>query len=401
MKNFAVFSLVLLLGVLGPQRESGSRFDAAWELGLLMLAAFLAQQAARSLRLPPLTGWMAAGLLLGPSGLQAVSVDSSLQLIHAAAAIWVGFQAGLVCSLPAPPRQPTAALGLSTLAVFLTSSAALALLARLPWELALLLGALASLWGPFTTGAVLEHREAIAWGITGNGFGLLLLSGVLVFLHAQGRLPEEALRFAGMLWLSLLTGALAAWLLSHLRAGPTPALTLAAMGGGFLLAALLLNHLGLCALLFGLAAGWVAARRPDHGPHLRHSSQPAHALLSLLFFALAGAAIDLRGLWPPAPGLFEAVLLQLLALILLRGLVLSRFLPAGTGAFTWLLLPRFALLFALLYYPGGGLAELLAEGQSRLLRQAAVSDLLLHAFLFSTLALAVCRPWRPPAIVQR
>lgn len=405
MKNFAVGSILLLLGVLGPQRDLGSRFDAAWALGLLMLAAFLAQQLTRSLRLPPLVGWVAAGLLLGPAGLKAVSPGPSLHLLHSFAALWVGFQVGLGPYRWSAGWRPAAALGLSTLAVFLAVAAGLALLVRLPWELALLIGALASLWGPFTTSAVLEDHGAVTWGLIGNGFGLLLLSAALVLLPGQGLLLPAALRFAGALWLSLLAGGLAAWLLCLLRICATPTAAMVGLVGSFALAALLVDPLQLCALLVGFAAGWVVDRHPDQSQPVRELARASQPLVSMVFFALAGAAIDLRALWPLAEGLPQIALLQALALVLLRGLALSRWWPAGEAGKPriWLLLPRVALLFELLYHPGGGLADLLPEGPARLLRQAALADLLLHAFLFSTLAAIIHRLWRfsPGAIVQR
>jgi len=72
MKNLGICAIILVLGVLGPQNKIDSPYAPVWMLGLLILLAFLGEQWARNLRLPPLVGWLAAGLVLGPAGLHTV-----------------------------------------------------------------------------------------------------------------------------------------------------------------------------------------------------------------------------------------------------------------------------------------------------------------------------------------
>ncbi|MBI2502888.1 MAG: cation:proton antiporter [Candidatus Latescibacteria bacterium] len=401
MKNFAICSLALLLAVLGPQRSQHGLFDTAWALGALMLVAFLAQRACASLRLPALAGWVAAGLLLGPALLKLVPPDPTLHLVHSFAALWVGFCAGL--DFPRPDvgwRQATAS-ALSTLGVFLAVAASLALLVEIPWELALIIGALTSLWGPFTIPAVIADPRMVSWSLVGNGCGLLLLSGALVLLQLQGLLTATALAFAGALWVSLLAGALVGGLLCWGRVCTTPRATLVGLGGSFLLCALMVDQFQLTALLFGFATGWAVSRRPDQRQQVEPRARAVQPLFAMLFFALAGAALDPRTLWPPVATLAQIALIQILALILLRGWALARLAPAGPRPRTWLLLPKAALLFELVYRPGGGLAELLAAEPARLLRQTALAELLAHAFVLAVLAFLLYRPWRgvPGSIV--
>ena len=405
MKNFALCSLVLLLSALGPQRVQHGLFDAAWALGTLMLVAFLAQRAAASLRLPALTGWVAAGLLLGPALLKLIPPAPTLHLIHAFAAIWVGFCAGLDFSRPVVGWRPTAAIALSTLGVFLAVGAALALLVGIPWELALIIGALTSLWGPFTIPAVIADPQAVSWSLVGNGCGLLLLSALLLLLQGQGLLPSTVLTLVGALWASLLAGALVGGLLGWMRVCTTPRATLVGLGGTFLLSALVIDQFQLYALLFGFAAGWGMTRQPDQRQQVEPRARAVQPLFAMLFFALAGAVLDPRTLWPPVTTLVQIALVQVLALILLRGWALGRLAPAVPGAprpRTWLLLPKAALLFELIYHPGGGLAELLPAEPARLLRQTALAELLVHAFVLAVLAFLLYRPWRriPDSIVQ-
>lgn len=392
MKNLAICSLALLLAALGPQRSQHGLFDAAWALGVLMLVAFVAQRAAAGLRLPPLTGWVAAGLLLGPGLLKLVPPDPTLHLLHSFAALWVGFGAGLELPLrPAMGRRPALAIALSTLGVFLAVAAGLALLAGVPWELALVVGALSCLWGPFTTAAVVSDAQVVSWGLVGNGCGLLLLCGVLVLLQGQGLLPAGALALAGALGASPLAGALLGSLLGRLRLCATPRTALVGLGGGFLLCTLLIDQFQLYALLFGFAAGWTLTRHPDQRQQVEPGARAVQPLFAMLFFALAGATLDPRLLWPPATALVQNALIQVLALVLLRGWALARLAPAPRPR-PWLLLPKAALLFELVYHPGGGLAGLLAAEPARLLRQLALAELLIHVFGLAVIAFLLYRP---------
>jgi Kef-type K+ transport system membrane component KefB len=392
VKTFAICSLALLLAVLGPQRSQHGLFDTAWALGVLMLVAFMAQRAAASLRLPALTGWVAAGLLLGPSLLKLVPPDPALRLVHSFAALWVGFCAGL--EFPRVNWRPSAAIALSTLGVFLAVSIALALLVEVSWELALIIGALTSLWGPFTIPAVIADAPAVSWSLMGNGCGLLLLSGVLVFLQAQGLLSATALSLVGGLWLSLLAGGLVGGLLSWGRICTTPRSALVVLGGAFVLCALVADHFQLCALLFGFAAGWGMTRLPDQLQQVEPKARAVQPLCAMIFFALAGAALDPRALWPPMGTLALIALIQVLALILLRAWALRRLSPAAERPRTWLLLPKVALLFELVYHPGG-LTKLLAVESAHLLEQTALAELLVHSFGLAVLAFLLYRPWQP------
>lgn len=405
MKNLVVCALALALAMLGPQRSQHGLFDTAWALGALMLVAFLAQRAAASLRLPALSGWVAAGLLLGPSLLKLIPPDPTLHLIHSCAAIWVGFCAGLDFPRSEVGWRPAAAVILSTLAVFLTVAAALALLVGIPWDLALLIGALTSLWGPFTIPAVLPDTQAISWSLVGNACGLLLLSALLLLLQGQGLLPATALGFTGALWGSLLAGALVGGLLCWVRVCTTAKATMVGLGGTFLLCALVIDHFQLYALLFGFAAGWAVTRHPGQRQRMAPRARVVQPLFAMLFFALAGAVLDPRLLWPPAGPLLQVVLVQVLALVVLRGWALRQLPPGPVGnpqPRTWLLLPKAALIFELIYHPGSGLAQLLAAGPAQQLRQIALAELLVHTFVLAVAAFLAYRPWRePPAsIVQ-
>ena len=408
MKNFVVCGIILLLGLLGPQRDLESRFEPVWSLGLLMLLAFICQQVAKNLRLPALTGWIVAGLILGPSGLQIVPPVhqfASLHFIHTLAAAWIGFLVGAGLFWPRGQKRGRipVSVGLLTLATFLLTAAAIGSLTGLPGWLAILLGALASLWGPFTAWRSQQHEDhALLLSVVGSGFSLIVLSAVLVFLHLQDFLPAQALNLVGRLWLSLLAGALGAEILWRLKVfAAEDSILLVGVCSSFALAALLLIHLQLYALPFGLAAGLVLVWHKSQTRRVQHILEWTHSMAFSIFFGLLGATIDLRILWSPVAGFYQILLLQILVLILLRGLGPTfgySLLTPATGPqkhIGWFLLPRGALLFELVYHPRNSLVDLLSGSPARLLQQVVLGDILAHTLIFSIIANTVWRLMRP------
>ena len=389
MKNLVVAAFVLLLAYYGPQRDEASRFDVAWMLGALALVAASFGQLAQAARLPALVGWLAAGLVLGASGLQVVG-PSSLALypvLFLLAGLWVGFQIGL--HVVWPPQwdwRGPVLMALATILVFAVTTAAVAVVAELPWDTAVLIGALASLWGPFT--AVPEHRRrsALLLSLMGSGFALVLLSGALALLEGEALVEVGATAWAGCVWLSLVAGgALGLGLrLAGLFDGAASTLVTVLLGG-FLCAAIALAEWGLMALPCGLAVGLVQGSARLASRRVRLLLHRAAPVPFILFFALVGTALDLRALWPPEGGLWQVALVLVAVPVLLRGLAPMAYYPLpGLGQrIGWLLLPRGALLFELFYGPHG-LAQY--AGLGGLLGQAVLVDVVFSALVFSALA---------------
>ncbi len=396
MKNFVVCIIILVLGVLGPQQDP--KFEPVWALGLLMLLAFLCQQLALHLRLPALVGWIGAGLILGPSCLQTLQPAqfASLRLAHTLAAVWVGFFVGTEFFWPRAQKawRVPGAIALTTLAIFLFIAVATGSIAHLPGWLAVLIAALATLWGPFAVWSLQRARgHVLSVGIVGNGFSLIILSAVLVFLYLQRFLPPQALHLTGRLWLSLLTGGLGAEILWRLKVFTTPVHTLLpVLFSSFAIAALLLTQLQLYALPCGLAAGLVLVWRKGRTLETQRVLQFMRPMAFAIFFALVGATIDLRILWPVLDGFYQILVIQLLVLLFLRGLVptfwpqFPTIQPAPPKHIGWLLLPKGALLFELVYHPRNGLVELLSGRPARLLHQVLLADILVHLLVFAILA---------------
>ena len=381
MKTIVVAAFVLLLIYYGPPQDRSSPFDAAWMLGALALLAAAGGQLAQAIRLPALVGWIGAGILLGTGGLQLVDLDafSLHKILFLTAGLGVGFQVGLHVIWPTHAWRTLGLVAAVTALVFASVAATTALLG-LPWEQAVLLGALASLWGPFTGVPEFGRRGALLLAVLGTGCALGALGGTLVLLETG------AAGWVGRVGLSLVAGGGLGLGLRLLSRFATPSATIvSSLVGAFFLAALALEILGLIALLCGLVAGLVQDKQQSRRVRLLlHRGAP---VAFMLFFALVGTALDPGELWPPAAGLYEAALVLVAVPLLLRGLAPMAYYPLPGPhpgrRIGWRLLPRGALLFELFCSPHG-LAPYV--GAAGLLAQAVLLDILVSTLLFSVLA---------------
>lgn len=381
MKTIVVAAFVLLLIYYGPLQDRSSPFDTAWMLGALALLAAAGGQLAQAIRLPALVGWIGAGMLLGSGGLQLVDLDafSLHQVLFLTVGLGVGFQVGLHVIWPTHAWRMLGLAAAATALIFAAVTAVTALLG-LPWEQAVLLGALASLWGPFTGLPEFGRRSALLLALLGTGCALVALGGTLILLETG------AAGWIGRVGLSLVAGGGLGLGLRLLGRFATPSATVVSgLVGAFFFAALALEFLGLMALPCGLVAGLVQNKQQSRRVRLLlHRSAP---VAFMLFFALVGTALDLGALWPSATGLYEAALVLVAVPLLLRGLVPMVYYPLPGPhlgrRIGWRLLPRGALLFELFCSPHGLAPYVGTEG---LLAQAVLLDILVSTLLFSALA---------------
>ena len=381
MKTIVVAAFVLLLIYYGPPQDRSSPFDAAWMLGALALLATAGGQLAQAIRLPALVGWTGAGMLLGTGGLQLVNLAafSLHQVLFLTAGLGVGFQVGLHVVWPTHTWRTLGLVAVATALIFVAVTAITALLG-LPWQQAVLLGALASLWGPFTGVPEFGRRGALLLAVLGTGCALGALGVALVLLETG------AAGWIGRVGLSLVVGGGLGLGLRLLGRFATPSATIvSSLAGAFLLTALALHILGLMALLSGLAAGLVQDKQQSRRVRLLlHRGAP---VAFMLFFALVGTALAPSALWPPATGLYEAALVLVTVPLLLRGLAPMAYYPLPSPHpgrhIGWRLLPRGALLFELFCGPHGLASYVGAEG---LLAQAVLLDILISTLLFSSLS---------------
>ena len=381
MKTIVVAAFVLLLTYYGPLHDRSSPFDAAWMLGALALLAAAGGQLAQAIRLPALVGWVGAGMLLGTGGLHLVDLSafSLHQMLFLTAGLGVGFQVGLHVIWPTHGWRVLGLAAAATALIFAAVTAITALLG-LPWEQAVLLGALASLWGAFTGVPEVGRRTALLLAVLGTGCALVALGGALVLLKT------ETAGWVGRVGLSLGAGAGLGLGLRLLGRFAVPSATMVSgLVGAFFFAALGLDLLGLMALPCGLVAGLVQDEQQSRRVRLLlHRGAP---VAFMLFFALVGTSLELGALWPPVAGLYEAALVLVTVPLVLRGLAPMAYYPLPGPhphpGFGWRLLPRGALLFELFYGPHGLAPYVGTEG---LVAQVVLLDILFSTLLFSSLA---------------
>ena len=401
MKNFVVCIIVLALGLYGPRHDP--EFEAAWTLGLLILLAFLGQQLALTLRLPPIVGWVGAGLLIGPTGLQAIDPSrfTSLNLVYTLVALWVGCYVGTQITGQVPvPRSWLRMAGLtaaSTTATFAIIFLGLAALTELPAWSAALLAAVASLWGPFAIWyADRRPDDSLLLAITGTACSLGIISLAILFLYNQGYLGSSSLQGVARIWLSLAAGVIGGELLWRFKLHTSPMHSLVPVflvGTG--LAATLALQLDLYGLLCGLSAGLVIWLRQETSDQLNRLLENGRHLAFPLFFALIGSMLNVRLLlW--ADSLFVQVLLvQIIVLTIIRGfgptiwpLAVESVQARKIG---WLLLPKGALLFELTFTTRFGLANVLPASTAHLISLIAIADILVFLLIFPGIAASMWR----------
>lgn len=394
MKDLVVATVALLLGALGPQSYQESPFDPLWILGTILLVAYSMGQLAGLLRLPPMLGWIAAGLLVGNSGFQLMNaqMDDILRPVRHAAAVWVAFQVGIhAWPISWLDWRRGGIVFASTLSVFFAVALGGVLLAELSWSFALLLAATASLWGAFTGVPAERQRYVLQVGVVGGSLSLIILSVVLLWSAAEGTVQTDAISFVGRLTLSLVIGAVSAAIVRFFSLLPRSVhgLLVGLLATCFSAAALF-EVVQIPVLPFGFAAGLVLAQHAQWRRRLRYILHRVGSVPLLFYFALLGGVLNVRLLNAPAPDLLMVFLITVGVLLLLRGVFTTIYLRLGAEGpsrdWGWQLLPRGVLLFELCYATEPGLLDLLTGPEAILLEQFVVCDILVSALLYVILA---------------
>ena len=316
--------------------------------GFLLLAAFLTGSIFRDLGLPRLTGYLAAGVAVGPHALELVSGDmvGRLRLFSGIAIALIALTAGAEIELRAM-RPLLRSIGWITVVAVIGSMAALAgavllIQGQLPFlaglepagaaAVAVMIGVTLAAQSPAVVVALRDELQAEGV-VTRTVLAVVVLSDLVVILlfalasaAAQrvlavdgggdgdllGRLLWE---IVGSLALGTLTGVLIAAYLRLVRGGGPLTLVMA----GFLIAEVG-QRVHLDPLLLALGAGMLVRNATSHGPRLLKEIHSASTPVYVIFFALAGAGIHLDVL-PP-------LLAPVSVLLVVRGLALT----GGTAA---------------------------------------------------------------------
>jgi Kef-type K+ transport system membrane component KefB len=338
-----VLILALLLGAMRlilPLGSTGEGSETLLAFGFLVLAAYTVGEIATSLRVPKIIGYLAAGVLFGPSALGAVSHEAVVALgpIGQLAIALIAFLAGAELRWDEVRERGVLLLKITTSELACTFVALTALLYALhgltpalrqftPAEalaVSLLFGGIAIVHSPSVTMALLSETGARG-PVARTTLGVVLIADIVVVLvfsatAAAARAlvplagPSEGASVAGLIW--EIVGAL----LVGVVLGGAVALYLRFIGRELFLFALLVTFLGsevarlahVEALLTLITAGFVTENltRDARREALREAMERSAAPVFVVFFALSGAKIDL--------GAVVSVLVLVLPLALTR-----------------------------------------------------------------------------------
>ncbi len=336
---FVLFILVLLQGILlrgFPQAFSLMEVQLTLNFGFLLLAAYLFGEWTSRIRLPKLTGYLFAGILLGPDVLGYFSRESvaSLRFIDELALAFIALSAGLELRTKDLRKQWRVLTGLSVAipvtvfcAIFTFVYVALPHLGFLPplrpvqkTILAGLLGSLAIARSPSSTLAVIKECRARG-GFSESVLCVTVIMDILVimlfslFLALAAAAGSGAAADAAELWvkipsellLSLLLGFCLAWFMSvYVRFIRTEGIFFL-LCVAFLVTRLshaLAGHtefllgfsLHLEPLLVCMSAGFFLQNLFGRGAFYEATIDRSFLPIFVVFFALAGTGLSLEAL---------------------------------------------------------------------------------------------------------
>lgn len=368
---------------LDPGASPASDSGTALAFGFLVLAAVQSGEIAARLRLPRLTGYLICGLACGPSatGLLTAPMISGLKLVSSVAVGLIALSAG--CELDVKHLRPrlrsvVAVSGLSLLlALVVVTGLVVAMAGWLPflrdlsgpqrWVVAFNLGVLIASLSPSVVLALLTESGAQG-PVSETGLGVVVFSDIAVIvLFGLGSSAAQQVfggahdgmspvaKLAIELFGSVVVGALVAvairlWV-RHVQRGLVLFILAVCV-----VAAEVGSRLHLDPLLINLAAGLILQNvLRVSGEEIAHALEPASLPIFAVFFALAGAGLDLavvRTLWVAA-----------LVFAAARGAALSAGAVAGARLAGAEPVVRRWIPFALIPQAGVsvGLAELLAR----------------------------------------
>lgn len=310
---------------------------------LLILGYFLGKLAAWA-RLPEITGYIIAGLVLGDSVLGVVHqhMSESLRIITEVALGLIALTIGGEFSISKLKRMGREVVIITVAQILLTlASVTLALwVFRLPLPFALMLGAIATATAPAATVAIVQSLRAHGpfvdrlYGIVAlDDMGCVIVFGI-IFAVVSGILGGDLATAGGAavifgafqeILLSILIGGLIGWVIHALsrKRNHTAELMIIALGWIFLLTAIsLVFHLS--ALLSTMAAGMVLINMSPRNHRIFRNLEPLTPPIYALFFTIAGTELH--------PSIFFRGKILILGLVFVIARALGKVLGVWVGA---------------------------------------------------------------------
>jgi Kef-type K+ transport system membrane component KefB len=276
-------------------------------LGALFLAGLAADMVGRRSRVPRVTLLLACGIAAGGSGFDLIPAEAEAwyEFLSVTALTMVAFLLGGALTLENLVAHGRAILAISIAIVLVT----LAVVSAGIWALgaepavALILGAIATATAPAATQDALRqtgHSGSFTDTLLGivaidDAWGLIVFSLVIVVAGSLGGgadagiLVEAGREIGGAILVGALVGFPGAVLTGRLSGGDP--LRTEALGLVFLTAGLSL-WLEVSFLLAGMTAGTIIVNRARHHTRAFHEIEHIEWPFMILFFILAGAALD-------------------------------------------------------------------------------------------------------------
>lgn len=319
-----LLTLAALIGfaylVLSVDASAQHQTTATVLLGFILLGAYIAGAAAAGFRLPRLTGYVLVGILVGPFALGIFTTElvQSLRTIDELALALIALTAGGELKLKELRKSARSIIGISLgivgfviigfLILVLAVKPVVPSLAELSWGLtaaeALLLAIWAANSSPDATIAVINESGA-AGEVTDTVLGVTIFKDVVVIilfavgLSVAGPLAGEGSFDPGLIgtvaWEvvgAFLVGGLLGWLFSlYLERGPNQTVLVTLLFSYLLVLVAHAVHVEL--LLAAVGAGFVIENFSEAGDRFIKGIEANSLVVFAIFFALAGAALDL------------------------------------------------------------------------------------------------------------
>ncbi|MCW5654789.1 cation:proton antiporter [Hydrogenophaga sp.] len=284
---------------------------------LYLLAAVLGVVICRSLRMPPILGYLAVGVVIGPNALALAQESGGVRYLAEFGVVFLMFVIGLEFSLPKlrAMRRHVFGLGMAqvVLTILLTTAASLALTLLLPvwwnvrWQTALALGGVMAMSSTAIVIKMVAERLELESEHGKRVLGVLLFQDLavvplLVLIPALAADPEDLLIALG--WATLKAALLLGLLLTGGQRIMRWWLTLVARRKSdelFMLNLLLITlglawlteHAGLSLALGAFVAGMLIAET-EFKHQVETDIRPFHDVLLGLFFITIGMMLDWR-----------------------------------------------------------------------------------------------------------
>jgi len=293
-------------------------FNSILSLGFVVIVGFLIGRLLNKIHLPSVTGYIVAGILIGPYGLRLIHQDvlNASSFVSNIALSFIAYSLGKSFTFRQLKKVGKSVLYISigeVVVSFLFVTLSLWLFLKLPLYVALVIGAIAPATAPAAVVMVTREYKAKgvltdtllgvvaiddAWGIMLFAFSLavakpLALSETLIFSGVLHQLFHAFIEVSGSLALGFVVGILLAYFFRFLK---TPTQILLVIVGTILLTAGISVELNISILLSNMMLGATVANM------LKPSSRPFEILsgfdapLYLLFFVLAGASLEIGNL---------------------------------------------------------------------------------------------------------